>query len=469
MKKITLLILLTAFSFTGFSQNLVLNSTFVDATDWSEVQTGAGGGIESPADSKTADGSSSYRVVSNAGFNSRIQYVNIPASSLTAGDYTFSYWVKGTAGDITRPIVRDNGINVNGANYAIVATGVWEQVTEVFNVTAAGNLSVRINNRIAVDGSFFLVDDVSFTYIVPTGNVLTVNTVGAGTVTKTPDQPSYLVTDVVTLEALPATHWNFASWSGDLTGSINPESLLMDVDKTVTATFTIDPLFTYDFLFDTDNQQEGWAVEPGITIGSHTGGVITLVPEVNNFARFSLVGFPVPSTEKFMQITMQNLSTADDVLRVIIGNQNIEIPITTSNATMVSYEFDLSALTTWTGDVSSIRLRFADLSNASVGRSSGTGNILVDQIVFNSIALSVNDIDYREDTSLTLYPNPVNDVLNINSPLAIEKVEVFNLLGQRAMIATTSRINTSNLAKGMYLVKVTQEGDVVSTKRFIKQ
>ena len=41
----------------------------------------------------------------------------------------------------------------------------------------------------------------------------------------------------VTLEAVPDTHYQFLSWSGDLSGDQNPTTITMDDDKLVTATF----------------------------------------------------------------------------------------------------------------------------------------------------------------------------------------------------------------------------------------
>jgi hypothetical protein len=66
---------------------------------------------------------------------------------------------------------------------------------------------------------------------------LTVNVVGGGTVTKTPDLPDYSSGASVQLEALPGAGWAFSAWSGDLTGSTNPANLLMNANKTVTSTF----------------------------------------------------------------------------------------------------------------------------------------------------------------------------------------------------------------------------------------
>ncbi|MCB0293485.1 MAG: hypothetical protein KDH97_24745, partial [Calditrichaeota bacterium] len=47
---------------------------------------------------------------------------------------------------------------------------------------------------------------------------------------------------VVTLTAIPDPGYAFSGWSGDLAGSANPDSLVMDTAKAVTATFTLQPL-----------------------------------------------------------------------------------------------------------------------------------------------------------------------------------------------------------------------------------
>ena len=52
----------------------------------------------------------------------------------------------------------------------------------------------------------------------------------------------------MTLTATPAAGWTFAGWSGDLTGSTNPQTITIDANKVVTATFTTTTtLFSDDF------------------------------------------------------------------------------------------------------------------------------------------------------------------------------------------------------------------------------
>lgn len=69
---------------------------------------------------------------------------------------------------------------------------------------------------------------------------LTTNVVGNGSVTKNPDTADYSDQAVVELTAVADPGWSFDSWSGALTGIVNPQSVTMDADKTVTATFTED-------------------------------------------------------------------------------------------------------------------------------------------------------------------------------------------------------------------------------------
>lgn len=80
--------------------------------------------------------------------------------------------------------------------------------------------------------AYFSVSDANFT--------LTVNVNGNGTVTKDPDNTYYSYGSVVDISAEADLGSSFKNWTGDLNSCINPESILMDSDKTVTANFIED-------------------------------------------------------------------------------------------------------------------------------------------------------------------------------------------------------------------------------------
>jgi len=58
---------------------------------------------------------------------------------------------------------------------------------------------------------------------------------------------TYASGTLVKLTAVPASGYKFNSWSGDLTGNSNPVTIIMDKNKTITATFMkiINPVTLY--------------------------------------------------------------------------------------------------------------------------------------------------------------------------------------------------------------------------------
>ncbi len=87
-----------------------------------------------------------------------------------------------------------------------------------------------------------MFDAIGWDYTTVPSYTLTVNIAGDGYVIKDPDQSSYLVGTSVDVTAVADPGWSFDHWSGDdIDGSTtNPETLVMDADKTVTAYFTQD-------------------------------------------------------------------------------------------------------------------------------------------------------------------------------------------------------------------------------------
>jgi hypothetical protein len=73
--------------------------------------------------------------------------------------------------------------------------------------------------------------------------------------------------------------------------------------------------------------------------------------------------------------------------------------------------------------------------------------------------------------SATLYPNPVNNIINITGEGIIENIAIYNLMGQLVYSANpannTAAINVSNLTSGVYIVNTTMNGRQTS-ERIIK-
>ncbi len=71
---------------------------------------------------------------------------------------------------------------------------------------------------------------------------------------------------------------------------------------------------------------------------------------------------------------------------------------------------------------------------------------------------------------LTIYPNPVNSgKIYITTKSSLDKkVEIFNVLGKKVLetVITSKEVNVSNLAAGVYIIKI-KEGDATATRKLI--
>ncbi|MFD1017457.1 T9SS type A sorting domain-containing protein [Winogradskyella rapida] len=88
---------------------------------------------------------------------------------------------------------------------------------------------------------------------------------------------------------------------------------------------------------------------------------------------------------------------------------------------------------------------------------------------YDASTLGVQDFD---ESQFSFHPNPVNEVLNLNYHEPIETVTVNNLLGKAVLTktinATSTSVDFSNLASGIYIVTV-NSGKATKNFKVIKQ
>ena len=89
-----------------------------------------------------------------------------------------------------------------------------------------------------------------------------------------------------------------------------------------------------------------------------------------------------------------------------------------------------------------------------------------DTIMITFPAVGINDLT---NNTLSLYPNPANDVVNIVSTNDIKTIEVLNYIGQtiysnKDVNLKTSQLNVSTFKAGVYFVKVTTVSGIKTTK-----
>ena len=188
----------------------------------------------------------------------------VSLNALADPGWTFSGWSGDASG-----VVNPGSVTMNG-NRSVTATFTQDQYTLTINTVGNGSVTPSPNQTTYVYGdnvSLNALADPGWTFSVWSGDAsgvvnpgsvtmngnrtvtatftedtytLTINTVGNGSVTPTPDQATYLYGDIVSLNASADPGWTFSGWSGDASGGTNPTSVTMNANTSVTATFTQD-------------------------------------------------------------------------------------------------------------------------------------------------------------------------------------------------------------------------------------
>jgi hypothetical protein len=105
----------------------------------------------------------------------------------------------------------------------------------------------------------------------------------------------------------------------------------------------------------------------------------------------------------------------------------------------------------------------------------GDMDLLSSSYFDNRIAWYKNNypmLSVNENTMLdfSIYPNPTNDFLNIESKIEISKVDIYNQLGQLVLSnSNQNKIDVSSLSQGFYYLKVQDENGNVGSDKILKK
>ena len=117
-------------------------------------------------------------------------------------------------------------------------------------------------------------------------------------------------------------------------------------------------------------------------------------------------------------------------------------------------EFRLGGNSNFNGAVDDLKLYNYALSQAEVTS------------LFTNNTLSSSDFS-QNNLEVKLYPNPVNDLLNIETPLELQSVEIYNIQCQKVLSSNQKQINVSDLAAGMYMVRIQDTDNNIATKKIV--
>lgn len=146
---------------------------------------------------------------------------------------------------------------------------------------------------------------------------------GQGTIQVIPNAVAFIEGQEVTVKAIPETGWRFENWEGDLTGSVDELVLVMDGNKSFTATFLID-----DSLYINAPENITIETDPGTCeavvaeLGTPViGGNVTMENVVHDAPDIFALGITIVTwtvTDEY-----GNISTANQIVTVIDNEEPV--------------------------------------------------------------------------------------------------------------------------------------------------
>ena len=308
---------------------------------------------------------------------------------------------------------------------------------------------------------------------------LTIQVEGLGSVNV--DDVSYM--DVITvnsgtilnLEAIAGSEYYFTGWSGDLTSTVNPETITINGNKLITANFAINQ---YTLIIQVEGSGsvgvDDIAYSDFITVNSGTILSLEAIADFEYF--FTQWSGDLSSTINPQLITMDG----DKVITAnfAINQYTLTIQVEGSGSVRVddvSYadvitidsgtEHTLEAIPAvgfaflnWSGDL---------ISEENPATITMDGNKIV--TVGFELASSVNT---SQGSSLDIFPNPMVDEIRFNNVVGIKRVTITNMNGLKVvdlLLFDRKSVDVKALSSGFYLVSIELISGEVVNKKMLKR
>ena len=163
--------------------------------------------------------------------------------------------------------------------------------------------------------------------------------------------------------------------------------------------------------------------------------------------------------------TAQDAVGAKLFVKLVDTNDSQEVLLDLGNVVPGSWqtiEVDLNAQNTSNIDLSTVTQFLID-------PSTNGGTFYIDNWYFaKGTPLSIGELNKSE---IYVYPNPVQNTLNVSAGVSVDQVSIFDLTGREVMRATPNAsafsLDVANLNKGLYLVSL-KAGDQEMTTKLVK-
>lgn len=188
------------------------------------------------------------------------------------------------------------------------------------------------------------------------------------------------------------------------------------------------------YVYNENNNADDWLISPVFNLG------------INSAASFDYIVANETYPERFAVYVIAAGQTYQNATQVVAPTD------ATNDSEWLTQNIDLTAFAN-----QSIQIAIKCISDA-------------DEYLFGVTNFTVTDeVAVKEyDNNISVYPNPANNVINVNSTSNISNVEVYTITGQKVGDFTANNtniaINTSNLTNGLYLMQIHTENGVINKK-----
>jgi len=145
-----------------------------------------------------------------------------------------------------------------------------------------------------------------------------------------------------------------------------------------------------------------------------------------------------------------------------------------------TYEYQCATDTTFTnivqsGMITGLSVPFSSLQINTLYywrvRANVSGNVSLWSTIWSFTTNAIlGNSDFEIPNEITVYPNPVDNVLKIKTTEIINKVSIFDSVGKEIISSErTSIIDVSRLAQGLYLIKIYYNDDKTFSTKLIKR
>ena len=239
----------TSYTLSNITANHTVNVTFKIKTFTITASSDANGTIN-PSGTIVKDYNSSqqFTATPNTGYDVNQWKVDGGVVDGNSTSYTLSNITANHTVNVTFKIKTFTITASSDANGTINPSGtIVKDYNSSQQFTATPNTGYDVNQW-KVDGGVVDGNSTSYTLSSITANhtvavtfkpieyTLTLNKIGNGSVTAEPAKATYHYGDSVKLTAIADTNWIFSTWDGGL-GTVNPVTITIEGDRTVTATF----------------------------------------------------------------------------------------------------------------------------------------------------------------------------------------------------------------------------------------